>query len=420
MGVKTGFAGLLLLLGLAPAGLGQQVIATGIGLRYPAVAVAATGDFVVVWNDIDGSDIHGVSSLGVFAQLYDRSGKAKGPAFLVHDDRAGDQVQPRVAVDERGNFAVVWQGGTFVHGASDWPGGDGDGLGVFIQRFDRNGNRLGRAIRASRSADGSQAFPNVAMDASGAFVVVWEDCPLLNRCPNLRVGRFTAAGEPKGKELEIPVLSAGGSVPPPQILLEPGGFAVGWTEYEACNTLQLESFPVILRFADSGRQLGERFRLEDGDCNDGTGWSLVALTADRVGSSAAFFNGIRNSVQLFTPAGDFAGPRMVIGRPNPCNATRCESIGTAAMDAEGRFAVIWDFQRGTGDPADPVRHSLLAQFFDAKGRPFGDRFEIASSPLQFLSPAAVLDPNGTLIVVWNDLALDTSTYRLLVRQIRPR
>jgi hypothetical protein len=409
MQIRVAFAGFLFFFSLASASLAQQVVSSGGRIESPSVAVAGTGDFMIVWNDLDD----GIRSYGVYARLFEASGKPKGPAFLVHENRAGHQFKPKVAADERGNFVVVWQGGTSSQNGAA-PGGDGDGLGVFAQRFDRTGRRVGPPIRANRSPNGDQASPNVAMEADGTFFVVWEDCSQLNRCPSLRVGRFSAAGERRGTELNIPVLAgAGGSLPMASIAVEPGGFAVGWTEYEACYKWYLERFPVVVHFTSSGRQVGEKFRLDDGDCEDATGWTLAALTASPAGTSAAFFNGQRNSFQLFTPDGDPTGPRKVIGKRNPCAGQRCEAIGAAAMDPEGRFAVIWSL-RSTPDPDFP----LSAQFFDRSGQPDGGRFEVASSSSPYVKPAAAFRKDGTLIVVWSDLLPDGSGSRLVFRQIR--
>lgn len=413
MGMRTAFAGFLLVLGMASAGLGQQVAATGRTIQGPAVAVAGTGDFMIVWSDLDD----GVNSRGVYARVFEASGKPKGPAFLVHENRAGDQVQPKVAADERGNFVVVWQGGTFVRDSAVWPGGDGDGRGVFAQRFDRNGKRVGGPIRASRTPAGDQASPNVAMEADGGFFVVWDHCPQFNRCTSLRVGRFSATGERRGKELDIPVLSGGNSIPTASIAVEPGGFAVGWTEFEACYKWYLESFPVVVHFTNSGDQIGEKFRLDDGDCIDATGWTLAALTASPVGSSAAFFNGQRNSFQLFEPDGGPAGPRKVIGRRDPCANNRCESIASAAMDSDGELAVVWTHELYAYP--QPTRYSLQVQFFDAQGRPLGERSEVAAaSPLLAPPPAVDFTKDGNLLVAWTDYVPDRFEYRLLFRQIR--
>lgn len=414
MQIRTALTVLILLVALAATGVAQQVAATGRNIQSPQVAVAGTGDFMIVWSDVDNGD----HSYGIFARIFGASGKPKGPAFLVHENLSGDQVEPKVAADEQGHFVVVWQGGTFTRGGSVWLGGDGDRRGVFAQRLDRNGTRLGRPILLSRSAAGDQITPNVAMDADGSFVAVWQDCPQLNRCPEIRAARFTAGGQRKGKELEVPVLIGTGLSgpvpnPTPHVAFEPDGFAIGWTEREACYKWYFEQFPVVAHFTDSGRPVGERFRLDDGDCEDTTGWSLAALATSPEGKAAAFFNGLRNSFQLFTPDGDPEGPRTVIGKRHPCGAQRCEVISAAVMDPEGAFAVVWSTLFNP-DPDFP----LFAQFFDRSGRPDGNRFQVAANATPYATTAAAFRKDGVLIVAWIDLLPDASGNRLLFRQIR--
>jgi hypothetical protein len=140
MKIRTALTALLLLFALASAGMAQQVVATGRGIQNPQVAVAGTGDFMIVWTDVEGTLTPTGTGYGVFARLFDASGNPKGSSFFVPKNHVGHQILPQVAADERGNFVVVWQG---AHDASYGPssGGDGDGAGVFAQRFDRNGAR---------------------------------------------------------------------------------------------------------------------------------------------------------------------------------------------------------------------------------------------------------------------------------------
>lgn len=408
MKIRTTMTALLLLFTLASAGAAQQVIATGQEIRDPQVAVAGTGDFMVVWSQFDGVISPASAGHGIFARLFDASGTPKGGPFFVPRNRAGDQILPQVAADDLGNFVVVWQGG-FDADSGGGSGGDGDGAGVFAQRFDRNGARLGSVFRLSRSTAGDQLSPNVAMASNGSFVAVWQDCTgRQRRCSELHVARFTAGGERRGEELEIPVLTAtsysdGRPVPnpTPHVVIEPGGFAVGWTEQEACYKFQFEKFPVILHFTNSGQPVGDRYRLDDGACEDATGWSVAALTASRTGVSAAFFNGERNSFQLFGPDGDPTGGRKVVGRRDPRGTGFSEYIGDAAMHSNGDFAVVWVEFLTTGNPP-ATQSSYQAQFFNALGRPLGGRVQVVSSLKELFPPAVAFAKDGGLIVVWGE------------------
>jgi hypothetical protein len=127
----------------------------------PAVAMDASGDFVVVWNSLlqDGS------STGVFGQQFDSSGNALGGEFQVNTYTTSGQRFPAAAADPSGNFVVVWQ--SFGQDAYNAPG-------VFGQHFDSNGIPLDGEFQVNTYTTGSQFVPAVAVADSGDFVVVWD------------------------------------------------------------------------------------------------------------------------------------------------------------------------------------------------------------------------------------------------------
>ncbi len=127
---------------------------------YPSVASDGSGGFVVVWESY-GQD---GDSFGVFGRRFGAEGSTPGDEFQVNTHTADDQYYPFVAYDESGGFAVVWES----------YGQDGDGFGVFGQRYDNTGSRLGTEIQLNAFTTGDQGNSSIASDGSGGFVVVWE------------------------------------------------------------------------------------------------------------------------------------------------------------------------------------------------------------------------------------------------------
>lgn len=68
------------------------------------MAVAGNGDFIVVW-----SGDRPASGLDVLGQRYDRDGTALGSTFLVNTYTTNGQRFPAVAVAGNGDFVVAWQ-----------------------------------------------------------------------------------------------------------------------------------------------------------------------------------------------------------------------------------------------------------------------------------------------------------------------
>ncbi len=120
-----------------------------------SVAMDADGDFVAVWRE----DIIGET---VKARRYDSTGTPLAPEFLANTTILGDQTHPSVAIDDAGNFIVVWEGN-----------GPGDGDGVFGQKYDSAGSTIGGEFLINQTTSNNQHMTSLAMLDLNNFVVVW-------------------------------------------------------------------------------------------------------------------------------------------------------------------------------------------------------------------------------------------------------
>src|SRR5262249_38890224 len=126
------------------------------------VAYYGANGFVVVWTGPGPSDAY-----GIVARRYGAS-MIPGPEFQVNTWTSGEQSNARVGAvppnsASANRYVVVWQS----------QGQAGDGWGVFGQRFSATGP-LGAEFQVNTQTLGDQQHPHVALDASGDFVVVWE------------------------------------------------------------------------------------------------------------------------------------------------------------------------------------------------------------------------------------------------------
>ncbi len=118
----------------------------------------ASGNFWVVWQAIDQDG----DGYGIFARRFDSSGNAVGDEFQVNTTTEGHQTKPTIALDTDGELVVV-----------AWQGPDADGLGIFGQRFDDAGLRVGDEWQLNVFTALDQVSPTIAMNAAGQFVVGW-------------------------------------------------------------------------------------------------------------------------------------------------------------------------------------------------------------------------------------------------------
>ena len=180
----------------------------------PTVAVQPAGDFVIAWmsNNQDGS------AYSVFGQRYAAGGAPIGGEFRVHSATAGDQKWPEAGVDARGNFVVAW---TEL-------GRDGSDYGVFAQRFDPAGSRVGADFGVNTYTTGNQNVTDVKMGESGAFLVTWNSVGQDGSGGGAFGQRFRSDGTRRGAEFRVNTYTTNAQGLPTIAHDRAGNFAVAW------------------------------------------------------------------------------------------------------------------------------------------------------------------------------------------------
>ncbi|MEJ2085041.1 MAG: hypothetical protein P8Y44_05095, partial [Acidobacteriota bacterium] len=131
--------------------------------KYPDVAVAPAGDFIVVWTDIDTAIFPPEGE--IVAQLFDAEGQAVGGEFFVNSYTTGDQIFPRVAADGDGNFVVVWE-------SDGSPGTDSVSESIQGRRISAMGT-LDPQFQVNSYTTNRQLEPAIASAPDGNFYVTW-------------------------------------------------------------------------------------------------------------------------------------------------------------------------------------------------------------------------------------------------------
>ncbi len=133
---------------------GSEIMVSGASgdQLYPAMDMDVSGDFLICWAD------YGVSK-GIKARLYDSNGVAQGSEITVVSG-SGNQGFPDCAMDDDGDFVIVWE--------------DSTGYNIYAQRYDAGGVAQGSMIDVAEGV-GNERYPAVSMDSSGDFVVGWQD-----------------------------------------------------------------------------------------------------------------------------------------------------------------------------------------------------------------------------------------------------
>lgn len=309
--------------------------------RSPDVAMDDEGDFVVVWES-ESSPGNDQSGYSIQARLYGTNGVPIGDQFQVNSYIDSHQTKPSVAMDREGNFVVVW-----VSDGS--PSNDTSSTSIQGQRYDKNGIAQGGQFQVNQFVMRQQDFPEVAMNDQGNFVVVWDWMHVFllesekggdTDFRSVQGLRFNALGEAIGGEFQVNTTTTGNQQLPAVALNIVDNFVVSWL------------------------------------------------------SDAVSFNGVGG--QRYDAAGDLMGEEFQVNNSPATHIVR----PMVAMDDDSSFVVVWAEGSSGSDPDGGIQ----GQRYNAAGQPQGSQFQVNSyiSDQQSL-PSLAMDENGNFLVTWSSL-----------------
>jgi hypothetical protein len=230
---------------------------------FPSVSVNNAGSFVVTWQSY-GQD---GSNWGVFGQRFGGAGAPLGPEFRVNTYTTSGEFAASVSADLGGNFVVVWHA----------TGEDGSGLGIFGQRYDLTGAPVGGEFRVNTYTTSTQAYPAVATDNGGNFVVVWHSLQQDGSLLGVFGQRYASSGAPLGGEFRVNTYTTSYQQLPDVATDAAGNFVVAWASYEDGSTYGIFG----QRYDSAGTPLGPEFRVNTFTTN---GQNRPAVAADSLGN----------------------------------------------------------------------------------------------------------------------------------------
>jgi hypothetical protein len=368
-----------------PAGPEFRVNSFTPTLQSPVSAARlAGGDFVIVMNSF-GQD---GSGMAVSGQRFSASGARLGAEFVANTYTTGSQVAAfagAVAGDLRGRFVVAW--------TSD--GQDGNGFGVFAQRFDPSGARVGSELQVNTYTTGSQSGPQVAMAADGSFVVVWSGDGPGGISFDIFGQRFDATGLPRGAEFRVNTYTTGSQATGRVFGDAAGRFVVVWLGDDGNS-----SGVIAQRFDAAGARIGGEFVVNTstlglqrsyGGAMNANGEMVIAWRGLDGGGYGVF-------ARRFDAALNPVGAEFLV---NPAT-TGYQGFGTAAIDDQGSFVVAWMAQApGDGGPGTNGDRAAFAQRFTATGFRRGPEFRANTYTTGYqTTPVVGSDEVGNFVVAW--------------------
>jgi hypothetical protein len=387
---------------------------------YPKVAASANGTSVAVWQSF-GQD---GSSYGIYAQRYSAAGFKVGTEFRVNTLTANVQQNPAVAMAADGRFVVVWESDHAAAGNSD----------VYYRRYNADGTPADATeVRANTVTANTQTTPAVAMDSDGDFVVVWQSDLQDGSLTGVYARRFSAAGlaligyNPDGtaqsaNEFRVNNTTANAQGEPVIGMDAAGNFLIVWrSDFQDGGTGGFGSGGIFARrYNTAGQPQGPQAdTLVNTTINGNQRSPTVTMNAGGqavvawLDASSGFYD-IR--AQRYTAAG--ATP---IGGELLLNTSRTvynqpERAPALAIDRDGNFTAAW----ATYEPSGVFfpTSDLTVRRFDRLGVAAGPEVRLNTTTAQYQSfPALAAAPNGDVIAVWADSALDGSADGVFLRRL---
>ncbi len=265
---------------------------------------------------------------------------------------------------------------------------DGFGSAAVMRRFQADGTPLGSDFVVNSTTFGSQGSPDIAMRGDGDFVVVWESFGQDGSGKGVFGQRFSANGTPAGTEFAVNTTTTGDQGVPVVAMAEDGTFVVAWEGNDASGT-----GIYLRRYSATGSPLtGE-----------------VVVNADTGGDQ-------KTPALAMQPSGDFILAWSSVGTNAADIFVRRFHANTSPKEAEfrtntslsgdqirpdlgidglGNFVVVW---HGT---ATSSVNSIFGRRYDSNAVPLTGEISLCNaSPFHQTNPRIAVSPGGTAVVAW--------------------
>ena len=342
---------------------------------YASVAAdtnSTIGNFMVVWDN------WGLDSVGtdVFARRYDATGTPFGEEFRVNSYSTGQQVRAKVASGPSGDFVVVWL---------DFHAGDR----IVARLFDAAGLPAGPEFQVNTDTSGTDQLADVAMDAAGDFVVVWEN---IFGDYNIWTRHFSAAGVALSPALPVNSYDFSQQRLPAVAIAYNGTFVVVWTSYGQ-DGHHLGVFGQ--RFYADGERIGAEFQVNTYTtgaqsyphvASDPVGNFLVVWSSDGQDGDGLGVYGRHYDAAGVPQGGEF--------RVNTWTFSS-QQFPDVTADASGAFVVAWQSYLQDGS-----LNGVFGRTVRASAAP-GPEVQMNSYTTGMQTvPAVAADGRGNIVAVW--------------------
>lgn len=370
--------------------------------REPVIASDGFGNYLIVWSSInqDGSES------GIYGQRFNSNDIKIGAEFSVNTTTVKTQYRPAVDMNSSGRFVVVWASMGDINSSFD----------VYVQVFNESGNKVGSEFLVNTYTVKSQNYPDVAIDESGNFCVVWHSWLQDGSDKGIYAQRFSSSGLKIGSEFLVNTTTAYSQTRPSIDMSPDGNFVIVWESWKQDNSSPSGYGLYGQRFTADGSRLGAEFPINT-YTNDYQWFGDVAL--DKNGNFIVVWSSWRQDGH----DGGIYGQRYFQdgsknGNEFQVNTTTAyyQWLPKIAISKDSSFAVVWSSWKQDGS-----REGVYAQLFDKYARKKSFEFRVNDDTENYQwEPEIVFGSKDELIITWASWNQSAgSDYDIYARRIKP-
>lgn len=339
------------------------------------------------------SDITTLDDGSYIIAWYD-GGNAGAGIYTQRYDAAGNKIG--------GETSAVASLGAYVHKVAGLPDGGyvivwdrGEWNDISLQRFDASGNKVGDEIRVNSTEASGQFDPDVAVLDDGGYVVSWTSWHEGN-WTGIYAQRYDASGNTVGGEIHVNAITKGLQESPAITALNDGGYLITWVSLEKNICAQ--------RYDEAGAAVGDQTRVNTSDgefridpavtvLSDG-GYVISWWERFLGGSDRVYF-------QRYDATGDAVGGETRVG--DVSDDLQFEPAITAL--ANGGFVLTWDGADG-----------ISAQLYDAAGNAVGGELRVSATPGESARSEVTALEDGGFAITWTNWNTDGDEISVYTRR----
>jgi len=336
-----------------------------------SLSVKRDGNYVVCWEDKRNA------SADIYCQRVSSTRILKGTNIKLNRDSLGAvQKTPALATDLSGNFIISWE--DFRNGQSN----------IYVKKFNPYGQQQFDDLKVNDNLVlAPQEFPDVSMDSTGNFLVVWQD---QRNGLNIYGQLFYSSGNSQNTNFLVNGSSLSLCQTPHGAKAPGGNFVVVWSaEQSGIRNIYAQ------RFSKEGSLSGSMLKVNSDIQNVSHIYPKVGM--DKKSKFLVAWYDERNSLkkiytQRYDSSGTQIGSNLFLNADSTDPAKKDFDLG---MNQNGKFVLAWVNASS--------KSKIYAQIFDSSGTPIGTNILVTNDTNSFPEEVKVwIDSDSFFVVAWTD------------------